>query len=62
MQHEVEDYIARYNEKMQGLYYESSKAEWSSNTHIVEGDTTNAARTQRAHAGDDEADRAAQFQ
>ncbi len=49
MQHEVEDYISRYNERMQGLYYESSKAEWASNTHIVEGDTTNAARTRAAN-------------
>ena len=49
LRREVDDYLAAYAETMQGLYYESSKAEWASNTHIVEGDTTNAARTKRAN-------------
>ena len=49
LQHEVNDYMTRYADKMQGLYYESSKAEWASNTHIVEGDTTNSVRTRRAN-------------
>ncbi|UCC72887.1 MAG: M2 family metallopeptidase [Gemmatimonadota bacterium] len=46
---EVDAYIAEYEATMQGLYYEAAKAEWASNTHIVEGDTTNAARTRRAN-------------
>ena len=49
LQHEVSDYMTRYADKMQGLYYESSEAEWASNTHIVEGDTTNSVRTRRAN-------------
>ncbi len=49
LSHEVEDYLARYADRMQELYYEAQKAEWESNTHIVEGDTTNAARTRRAN-------------
>ncbi|HSG82471.1 MAG TPA: M2 family metallopeptidase [Gemmatimonadota bacterium] len=49
LQHEVEDYLSRYDARMQGLYYESQEAEWASNTYIVEGDTTNAARTRRAN-------------
>ncbi len=47
--HEAQDYLDRYEEKLQGLYYEAQEAEWASNTHIVEGDTTNAARTRRAN-------------
>jgi peptidyl-dipeptidase A len=46
---EVDAYMAEYEATMQGLYYESAKAEWASNTHIVEGDTTNAVRTRRAN-------------
>jgi peptidyl-dipeptidase A len=46
---EVDAYIAEYESTLQPLYYESAKAEWASNTHIVEGDTTNAARTRRAN-------------
>lgn len=48
-QGEVEAYLAGYADEYQKLYYESSLAEWESNTHIVEGDTTNAARTRRAN-------------
>jgi len=46
---EVDDYLAEYAGTLQGLYYESSKAEWASNTHIVEGDPTNAERTAKAN-------------
>ena len=46
---EADEYLGRYAERVQGLYYESSKAEWATNTYIVEGDTTNAARTRRAN-------------
>ena len=45
---EVDRYLADYAATYQRLNYESSLAEWESNTHIVEGDTTNAARTKRA--------------
>ncbi len=48
LQREVEDYLVDYAHTMQGLYYEANKAEWATNTRIVEGDTTNAARTRRA--------------
>ncbi len=48
-QSEVESYLTGYAEEYQQLYYESGLAEWESNTHIVEGDTTNAARTRRAN-------------
>lgn len=46
---EVEEYLAAYDSTYQELYYAASKAEWESNTHIVEGDTTNAARTRSAN-------------
>lgn len=42
----LRDYAAEY----QRLYREWSEAEWQSNTHIVEGDSTNAVRTRRARA------------
>jgi len=45
---EVDGYLATYEQEFQGLYYEWSKAEWESNTRIVDGDTTNAARTREA--------------
>ena len=45
---EVDAYLTEYAQTMQALAYEAEKADWASNTHIVEGDTTNAARTQRA--------------
>ncbi len=45
---EVDAYLAEYAATLQGLYYESAQAEWALNTHIVEGDTTNAARARRA--------------
>ncbi len=48
LQRQVDDYLAEYSTTMQGLYYEANQAEWASNTRIIEGDTTNAARTRRA--------------
>lgn len=45
---EVDAYLDEYESRYQELYYEASKAQWASNTRIVEGDTTNAARTRRA--------------
>ncbi|MET0395282.1 MAG: M2 family metallopeptidase [Longimicrobiaceae bacterium] len=40
----LDEYVATY----QPLYYTANQADWASNTRIVEGDTTNAARTRRA--------------
>jgi len=45
---EVDAYLRGYAETYQRLYYASQEAQWASNTHIVPGDTTNAARTKRA--------------
>ncbi len=47
-QREVELYLADYAAEYQELYYEANLAEWASNTHIVEGDDTNAERTRAA--------------
>jgi peptidyl-dipeptidase A len=46
---EATAFLSGYNDQYQKLYYESSKAEWQSNTRIVEGDTTNAYRTRMAN-------------
>jgi peptidyl-dipeptidase A len=48
-QSEVQAYLDGYNAEFQRLAYESSKAEWASNTMIVEGDTTNSYRTRMAN-------------
>lgn len=48
LQQDVGEYLAGYEGRFQRLYYDWSKAEWASNTRIVEGDTTNAARTRAA--------------
>jgi peptidyl-dipeptidase A len=45
---EVTQYLSQYQTTYQRFYYESAEAEWASNTRIVPGDTTNAARTRRA--------------
>jgi peptidyl-dipeptidase A len=45
---EAQRFLHEYEERYKRLYHESSLAEWASNTRIVEGDTTNAARTRRA--------------
>lgn len=39
---EVQDYLDQYNKKYRELYTVSSEGQWAVNTHIVEGDTTNA--------------------
>jgi peptidyl-dipeptidase A len=49
LQKEVQAFLDHYNAEFQRLTYESSKAEWVSNTMIVEGDTTNAYRTRLAN-------------
>jgi peptidyl-dipeptidase A len=38
----VQTYLDGYNKKYQGLSIIANEADWKSNTHIVEGDTTNA--------------------
>jgi peptidyl-dipeptidase A len=47
-QREVDAWLAGYQQTYQHLYTESSLAQWASNTHIVPGDTMNAARTKAA--------------
>ncbi len=49
LRNEVDVFLDAYEQEYQDLYYAWSEAEWASNTHIVEGDTTNAARTRRTH-------------
>ena len=46
--HQVDRYLSAYDSTYQRLFYESSQADWESNTRIVPGDTTNAVRTKRA--------------
>lgn len=46
---QVEAYLRQYGERYQQLFYASQQAEWQSNTHIIEGDSTNAIRTRRAN-------------
>jgi peptidyl-dipeptidase A len=46
---ELDAYLAGYAKEYQRLNYGSALAEWESNTHIVEGDSTNALRTKRAN-------------
>lgn len=48
-QREVDAYLSEYGAEFQRLYSASLEAEWASNTHIVEGDDTNAARTRAAN-------------
>ena len=45
---EVDAYLKEYASTYQGLSYEAAKADWASNTHIVEGDSSNAVRTRAA--------------
>ncbi len=46
---ELDGYLSEYARQYQRLSYESSLAEWASNTRIVEGDSSNAIRTRRAN-------------
>ncbi len=46
---ELENYLASYAKEYQRLSYASALAEWQANTRIVDGDTTNALRTQQAN-------------
>lgn len=47
-QQKAEAFVATYNQEYQRLGYEVAKAEWESNTHIVEGDTVNAYNSRMA--------------
>jgi peptidyl-dipeptidase A len=49
IKNEAQAFIDDYTKELLRLYYNSSKAEWASNTHIVEGDTTNGYNTQVAN-------------
>lgn len=44
----AEAFVATYSKEYQRLSYEANKAEWASNTHIVEGDTVNAYHSRMA--------------
>lgn len=46
---DVDAYLKEYEKTYQKLAYDSSLAEWESNTHIVEGDKTNLERTKAAN-------------
>jgi hypothetical protein len=47
---DVKAYLEMYNQKYQELLIASNLAEWDLNTHIVEGDATNAEKAQKANA------------
>ncbi|SMB99289.1 Peptidyl-dipeptidase A [Hymenobacter roseosalivarius DSM 11622] len=46
---QAQEFLQGYSTEYQRLYTQSQEAEWRSNTHIVAGDTTNAAATARAN-------------
>ncbi|MEZ4803418.1 MAG: M2 family metallopeptidase [Gelidibacter sp.] len=46
---EAQTFLDEYSKTYVKLYYDSSLAEWDSNTHIVVGDTTNAYNVQKAN-------------
>jgi peptidyl-dipeptidase A len=46
---EAQTFLDGYSAEYQKLYYASAQAEWRSNTHIVEGDTTNAYATRKTN-------------
>lgn len=48
VQQQAQAYLDQYSKQYQKLYYKSSQAEWNSNTHIVEGDSSNALATRAA--------------
>ncbi len=49
VQFEAQAFLDDYTPRMQALYYASAEAEWAANTHIVEGDDTNAKRVEEAN-------------
>ena len=46
---EAQAFLDTYSKRFQQLYTASAEAEWRSNTHIIEGDTTNAIATRQAN-------------
>lgn len=48
LQAEVQAFVDGYQDRYVELYTESSKAQWASNTHIVEGDDSNRQREEAA--------------
>ncbi|HQU73446.1 MAG TPA: hypothetical protein PLG66_14180, partial [Calditrichia bacterium] len=46
---EADNFLTAYTEQFVKLYYQSAQAEWRSNTHIVEGDSSNRIATQQAN-------------
>ncbi|MFM7298655.1 MAG: hypothetical protein ACKO4Q_15730, partial [Planctomycetota bacterium] len=48
LQIEAQEFLDRYTRAYVGLYAAGSEAQWASQTRIVEGDDTNAKRTQAA--------------
>jgi peptidyl-dipeptidase A len=48
-QAQAQEFLDSYQVRYQKLYAASAEAEWASNTRIVEGDETNAKRTQEAN-------------
>lgn len=49
LQDEANLFLDEYTKSFKLLYYDRSRAEWESNTHIVDGDTTNAYNSQQAN-------------
>lgn len=49
IQRDAQTFLDQYTKEYQKLYYESAKAQWASNTKIVEGDSTNAIATRKAN-------------
>jgi peptidyl-dipeptidase A len=49
IQEDAQNFIDQYTSEYQKLYYESAKAQWASNTKIVEGDSANAIATRKAN-------------
>ncbi len=47
-QREVQTYLDDYNKKYRDFYSASSEGQWKVNTHIVEGDSTNAVEARKA--------------
>lgn len=50
LQSQAQAFLDSYSTKFVELYTRASEAEWASNTHIVEGDSSNADRTKAANA------------
>ncbi len=49
LQSDVQSYLDTYTKEYKDLYYTSAKAEWKSNTYIMEGDTLTKKATEKAN-------------